>query len=185
MLQKAIDAVAEFHAAKEIDFKQDLAPMRGTDSAFEFVHNAVKQMRESSRRALHLFNKMCEISAHQLKASRFASEHHKPNHVAPDYRFLRISLIMEEVAELCEALMSGDEIEAMDGAADSIYVILGTAVTYDLPFSEAFEEVHRSNMSKTQKGGQARLHDKGALYVPPDLQRVLKEYRDARLQKCG
>jgi len=61
---------------------------------------------------------------------------------------LRLRLIKEEFQELTEALERDDLVEVADGAADLIYVILGTCVRYGIDASEVWSEVHASNMRK-------------------------------------
>lgn len=152
MLQRAIDAVQEFHAAKGIDFKQELVP---APYASTEAHTTAGIMRDAAERLLRM---------------------HADNN---DRRLLRMHLILEEVSELIDGINCGDELETLDGMADAIVVICGTAVTFDLPLSEAFEEVHRSNMTKKPKTGP-RLRDKGDDYSPPDLEHILKEHRCTR-----
>lgn len=163
---------------------------------------------------------------------------------------LRMRLIVEEFAETCIALHTGNVIEAADGLVDLLYVIYGAAVTYDVecqdctsmsgktpingtfnpsavlrfmctmllllrrtcdaiavaplacgpelsrlmaevctfgvydlgfPMRELFEEVHRSNMTKTfspqtnTAGGKygAGSNPKGPNYRPPDISGIL------------
>jgi predicted HAD superfamily Cof-like phosphohydrolase len=61
---------------------------------------------------------------------------------------LRTRLIEEEVGELLEALATKDLVEIADGAADSIYVILGTLESYGITLQPIWDIVHKSNMSK-------------------------------------
>lgn len=63
-----------------------------------------------------------------------------------------------------------DLIEVADGIADSIYVLLGTAVACGLDMDPIFDEVHRSNMSKlplTKRADGKVL--KSENYTPPNL----------------
>lgn len=97
-----------------------------------------------------------------------------------DKRFIRAHLMIEELGELMQALADCDELGALDALADLLYVVLGTAVTLDLPVVEAFEEVHRSNMTKRRQSTDAhgeRVRDKGPGYDPPDLARILSEFK--------
>jgi hypothetical protein len=107
-----------------------------------------------------------------------------------DDRVLRTHLMLEELGESLQALAARDERLLFDGLVDLLYVLVGTAVAYDLPLAEGFEEVHASNMTKSrqntgkgrmcktvQTDGDVRIRDKGPNYVPPDLERVLREYR--------
>lgn len=97
-----------------------------------------------------------------------------------DVRALRGELMTEELAEVLRAMAIGDERELLDGLADLLYVVVGTAVAFDLPLVEAFWEVHRSNMTK---GSAAADHQgdrgKGLAFSPPDLARILHEHRQA------
>lgn len=81
----------------------------------------------------------------------------------------RTWLLLEEVAEMAQAAADGDLIAFADGLADVLYVLVGTAVKFDLPLARLFEEVHRSNMTKSgaKEGGTGR--GKGASYSPPDI----------------
>ena len=66
---------------------------------------------------------------------------------------LRIALIEEELNELKEAIENNDIIEAADAFCDIQYVLSGAILEFGLggKFKELFEEVQRSNMSKTCK----------------------------------
>lgn len=94
-----------------------------------------------------------------------------------DVRLLRVHLMSEELAETVDAMAAGDELELLDGLADLLYVTYGTAVHFEMPLDDAFEEVHDANMSKTygawtDRGGN---RGKGGDYRPPDLAAVLAE----------
>lgn len=66
---------------------------------------------------------------------------------------LRIALIQEELDELKEALENEDIVEAADALADLQYVLSGAILELGLgeKFKTLFDEVQRSNMSKTCK----------------------------------
>lgn len=66
---------------------------------------------------------------------------------------LRISLLQEELNELKEALDDNDLIETADALADLQYVLSGAILEFGLAesFKDIFDEVQRSNMSKTCK----------------------------------
>jgi predicted HAD superfamily Cof-like phosphohydrolase len=64
---------------------------------------------------------------------------------------LRHSLIQEENEELLEAVNAEDLVEIADALCDLHYVQIGAIKAYGFSkelFSELFDEVHRSNMSK-------------------------------------
>jgi predicted HAD superfamily Cof-like phosphohydrolase len=62
----------------------------------------------------------------------------------------RLNLIKEEVQELEDALNDLDIVEVLDALCDINYVVNGTILACGLQdvFTKAFDEVHRSNMSK-------------------------------------
>ena len=63
---------------------------------------------------------------------------------------LRIELIQEELNELQQAIIDNDMIEVADALCDIQYVLAGAVLEFGLgnKFSDLFEEVQRSNMSK-------------------------------------
>ena len=82
----------------------------------------------------------------------------------------RIRLITEELAELSKAISQDDWVEFADGLADLTWVVLGTAVEFDIPFNEVWQEVKRSNYTKvggkSDSGGKI-IKPEG--YSPPDI----------------
>lgn len=86
---------------------------------------------------------------------------------------VRSHLIIEEVAELLKAFSEGDKIEILDALADLIYVVTGTAVTFGLPLDAAFNEVHRSNMTKQIKQDRLQHPGKGSNYSPPSFSNLM------------
>lgn len=105
-----------------------------------------------------------------------------------DVRVLRAELIAEEIEELAvamgdiEGFMAGPTksaeeyrslmISLADALADSLYVIVGTAVSYGIPIDKVFAEVHRSNMTKSLEKDEKSIKGKtlkGADYEAPDI----------------
>ncbi|MGE5354908.1 MAG: hypothetical protein ACM3PT_01600 [Deltaproteobacteria bacterium] len=66
---------------------------------------------------------------------------------------LRISLLEEELNELKSAIEDNNMVEVADAFADLQYVLSGAILEFGLGecFREIFDEVQRSNMSKTCK----------------------------------
>lgn len=66
---------------------------------------------------------------------------------------LRVSLLQEELNELQDAIDNNDLVEVADALADLQYVLSGAILEFGLAdrFKEIFDEVQRSNMSKTCK----------------------------------
>lgn len=98
-----------------------------------------------------------------------------------DRRVLRAHLMVEELEEVLYAMIVGDEELLLDGLADLIFVVVGTAVTFDLPLDGAFVEVARSNMTKEKQlkdPAKDRVRQKGPNYDPPRIADILKRYRE-------
>lgn len=66
---------------------------------------------------------------------------------------LRVSLLQEELNELKQAIADQDIVEIADALADLQYVLSGAVLEFGLApkFKALFDEVQRSNMSKTCK----------------------------------
>lgn len=98
----------------------------------------------------------------------------KPHIPTGSYKKLRKSLIMEEVLETLKAIDNDDIVELADGIADSIVVLLGTAVTYGIDIRPIWDEVHKTNMAK--KDGPIREDGKRLKpdnWVAPNIRSVL------------
>ena len=65
-----------------------------------------------------------------------------------DHRYMRL-LINNKSDELIASMVAGDLVGVADGIVDVLYVVIGTAVAYGINIQEVFNEVHRSNLSKT------------------------------------
>lgn len=75
----------------------------------------------------------------------------EPTIPAEDRCKLRVALIAEELKELQEAIEQKDLVEIADALCDIQYVLSGAILEFGLgdKFKELFDEVQRSNMSKT------------------------------------
>lgn len=98
---------------------------------------------------------------HESKAVHGGYMPRVPTADSPDWiRDLRRTLLVEEVRELDEALTERD------------IVLVGTAVTYGIPFDAVLAEVYRSNMTKDNTPDEAKLV-KGPGYEPPRIAELL------------
>lgn len=93
-------------------------------------------------------------------------------------RQMRHNILIEEVNELQSATT---HIDALDAITDILYVLLGTAHAYGLgdKVEAAFNEVHRSNMTKVMPDGKVLKREDGKIIKPdtyekPNLQKVLE-----------
>ena len=77
----------------------------------------------------------------------------EPSIPSPKRCDLRVNLLQEEVNELKEAIASNDLVEVIDALCDIQYVLSGAVLEFGVgdSFKRFFDEVQRSNMSKTCK----------------------------------
>ena len=77
----------------------------------------------------------------------------KPVLPAKGRQELRVALLEEELKELKQAIQDKDLVEIADALCDIQYVLSGAVLEFGLgeKFPDLFEEVQRSNMSKTCK----------------------------------
>jgi len=96
----------------------------------------------------------------QLDALNQVAEFHKTFHhpieaepiiPAEERCKLRVSLLREELQELEDAIADGDLVEIADALCDIQYVLSGAVLEFGMgkQFRALFDEVQRSNMSKT------------------------------------
>lgn len=93
---------------------------------------------------------------------------------------LRVRLIKEEVGEYIEAEENDDIVGIADAFADIIYVVCGAALTYGIPLTEIFDEVHRSNMTKFTEGWGREEDGKvirGEGYEPPRIREIIERQK--------
>lgn len=91
---------------------------------------------------------------------------------------LRDSLHREEFSELIDAMDRGNLIDLADAICDLVYVVVGTAVSFGIPFDRCFQEVQASNMSKLGEDGKPIVREdgkilKGPNFFKPNLERVI------------
>lgn len=154
-MQRELNAVRDFHQALDISHECEFNPEPIMSEALHL------DLEKSKRLALRLQD--------LIKSG--------------DARYLRMHLIIEEATEFCRACQAGDEVMAFDALIDLLYVTLGTAVQFQWPLQEGFDEVHASNMTKQKQSSDphsARVRDKGSNYRPPNLEPILASYRKVR-----
>lgn len=95
---------------------------------------------------------------------------------------LRDTLLYEEHVELYNACAEDNMVEVLDGIVDCLYILFGTALEFGLQdkLIEAFQEVHKSNMSKLDENGKPVKRGDGKviksnLFKKPDLSKILYE----------
>lgn len=96
----------------------------------------------------------------------------------------RTSFLMEELAEYTQAITKKDAAGALDALVDIVYIALGTAWLFNLPFEKAWNEVQKANMSKvrakskSKKRGTAFDVVKPKGWEAPNIDRIVEEERD-------
>lgn len=100
---------------------------------------------------------------------------------------LRINLLAEELEELQEALQNDDAVEVLDALIDLQYVLDGAFLSFGMQGVKgpAFEEVHRSNMSKLGADGKPiRRESDGKVLKGPDFfEPDLAQFVDVKTDK--
>jgi hypothetical protein len=155
-MRDEIKMVQAFHEKLDVSQAQRLADVPpGNDESLKNVAETLHQIAKDLEKSMQVL----------------------PN----DKRYLRAHLETEELAEFVEGLAERDEVKVLDAKADQAYVLFGSALTFDLPLTSAFHEVHASNMTKEKQPEDAskdRVRKKGPNYRAADLAGVLASYRD-------
>lgn len=127
---------------------------------------------------------------HKIAAFRslFCLDQHdndRPGLLRPDRTALHRSLLGEEYTEVVDASLAGDFVGTIDGLLDLIYIALGWLSEMGLQpdlINRLMEEVHASNLTKTDDEGQPIFRAdgkvlKGERYTPVDLEAVIASYQ--------
>lgn len=105
---------------------------------------------------------------------------HKINHF-DQQSLLYYDLVKEEFYELTMAVKNFDVVETADACADLIWVIEGLCHSLGIPLQQVWDEVARSNFSKTVGGKLIKREDGKVLkpdtYSPPDIKTIIDEAR--------
>lgn len=90
-------------------------------------------------------------------------------------------LVKEEFYELTVAVKNFDIVETADACADLIWVIEGLCHSLGIPLQQVWDEVARSNFSKTIDGKLIKREDGKVLkpdtYSPPDIKTIIDQAR--------
>ena len=103
----------------------------------------------------------------------------KPSLLTEEKFQLKLRIMQEELDEYKEACENDDLVEVADAIVDMMYVLYGIIIQHGLSdvFYDMFQEVHRSNMSKLERGKPLRRSDgkilKGTEYFKPNLKKIL------------
>lgn len=97
----------------------------------------------------------------------------RPTIISPMLALCRTRYIIEEVGELAKAQTESNIVEIADALVDILYFVFGTALIYGLDLEPLFDEIQRSNMSKTGRCQITGKILKGDSYSPPDLRSLI------------
>jgi predicted HAD superfamily Cof-like phosphohydrolase len=93
----------------------------------------------------------------------------------------RTSFLMEELAEYTNAITKKDAAGALDALVDIVYIALGTAWLFNLPFEKAWKEVQKANMSKIRAKSKSKKRGttfdvvKPKNWKAPNIERIIEE----------
>jgi len=151
MSQSSLDALREFHLAMGLD-----APERYTQP----------QQSAQARVGQAILSEALAGLSESLKSLGAIHDN--------DVTFLRFRLIVEELAEVSEALLDGDPRQVLWEVCDLIYVVSGLAVTLglDRAVPEAFQRIHEANMSKLDDDGNPVREPGGKIIKGPNYQKA-------------
>ena len=103
----------------------------------------------------------------------------------------RTSFLMEELAEYTNAITKKDSAAALDALVDIVYIALGTAWLFNLPFEKAWDQVQKANMSKIRTKSKSKkrgtsfdvVKPKG--WIAPDIEQIIEEEREKQNENTG
>ena len=133
---------------------------------------------------IHKVSSVCKTEFDKVTEFHKAFGHEAPDKITmlnkSGIRF-RNMLISEELEELQEGFDNQSIVDIADALADIVYVVLGTAAAFGIPFNEVFDEVHRSNMSKLGEDGKPIFNEYGKIMKPegwkqPMIAEILSRY---------
>lgn len=95
-----------------------------------------------------------------------------PTLVSEEYCLARYRFMVEEVDEFFEGCQEADLVKVADSLADTMYVVLGTALSMGIPLDKVWDAVHAANMKKVRgitKRGIANDAVKPPGWVGPEM----------------
>ena len=102
----------------------------------------------------------------------------------PELVNFRTSFLMEELAEYTQAITKKDDAGALDALIDIVYIALGTAWLFNMPFEKGWREVQIANMkkirakSKSKKRGTEFDVIKPKGWRAPNIDRIVEEEKE-------
>ena len=114
----------------------------------------------------------------QERVREFMEFHHRvtadvPTTVDEALAHQRHDFIAEENNEYIRACLEEDLVEIADAIGDLLYVVLGAAVQHGIDIQPIFDEIHRSNMTKTPLDPVTGKGGKGPSFEQPRIAELL------------
>lgn len=97
-----------------------------------------------------------------------------PTFITDKEALTRLRLMQEELAEVAKAMSNKDMLNLAKELADLLYVVYGTADSYGIPIDKVFNEVHKSNMTKSTERDSGGKIQKGDNYIEPNIEGALR-----------
>ncbi len=102
----------------------------------------------------------------------------------PELVNFRTSFLMEELAEYTQAITKKDDAGALDALIDIVYIALGTAWLFNMPFEKGWREVQIANMKKIRSKIKSKkrgtkfdvIKPKG--WIAPNIDRIVEEEKE-------
>lgn len=144
---------------------RDFQTSMGLDAPEGFT---LPEQSPDARDRLDSLSKMLERTAYDLKTIGAATGN--------DVILLRFRLIIEELAEVAEALVNADPGQVLWEVTDLRYVVEGLAVTLGLDWDGmadvAFDRIHKANMSKLDDDGNPVREPGGKIIKGPNYKKA-------------
>jgi predicted HAD superfamily Cof-like phosphohydrolase len=152
--------------------RQIVAKLVAMQSMDRMENTTIRARNERLEDALRSPNMIADVEEFHSKFGVKVLD--RPGFDAHTTACLRQSLVKEETQELMDAIESRNIEATADAIADSIYVLIGTALSFGIPLAAVWREVHSANMRKV---GGARRNDGKILkpegWTPPDIRAAL------------
>jgi predicted HAD superfamily Cof-like phosphohydrolase len=104
----------------------------------------------------------------------------RPRMIPEQTSKLRFDLLAEENQEYLDAINDGNLTEVADALGDALYILCGTILEHGMQhiLEPVFDEIHRSNMSKTDENGKPIINGQnGVKDLTRPMGKVLKSDR--------
>lgn len=108
------------------------------------------------------------IQVAQFQKTFGAGVGEKPRMITREKSQLRWSLLNEENDEYLKAVSDDNLTEIADALGDALYIVCGTILEHGLQhvIEEVFDNIHASNMSKTDENGNPIINGQNGVWDP-------------------